>query len=364
MRWRTLISTVSRWLGVPVAVILISPPVWGADLPPHGPLRILITSDGVNPHGLPPELLVGPGDISEALSNPKNGLNIDKAPNSIVEIPTNQIELATEALWVSRCDPASYDVLIYFSHRQPNNGTSEDNAARQAAFTAAVESFLEAGGGVVVFHHGLFPGNGKAGILQVLGGFGQSISWNTKEGQNVINVAPGHFVTTNSIEYPDMVEYADPGNGVPMELYSFFNNTPDERYTSSGINDTADDVEILFASNYVQNGSTHILGFTHQRPTWKGIVIWYQPGEYQPNALDDLDGNNFQILANEIVFAAETGSGSADLDGDGQVGVKDLLILLGSWGPCPDPPECCPADIDGDGQVGVKDLLNLLGQWG
>ena len=92
IRWRTLISTVSRRLGVPVAVILISPPVWGADLPPHGPLRILITSDGVDPHGLPPELLVGPGDISEALSNPKNGLNIDKASNSIVEIPTNAQE--------------------------------------------------------------------------------------------------------------------------------------------------------------------------------------------------------------------------------------------------------------------------------
>ncbi|MEE8154916.1 MAG: dockerin type I domain-containing protein [Phycisphaerales bacterium] len=366
MRWRTSISTVSRRFGVTVAAILISPPAWAADLPPHGPLRILITSDGVNPHGLPPELLVGPGDISEALSNPKTGLNIDEAPDSIVEIPTNQIELATEALSVSRCDPASYDVLIYFSHRQPNNGTAEDNAARQAAFVAAVESFLEVGGGVVVFHHGLFPGAGKAGILEVLGGFGQSISWNTKEGQNVINVAPGHFVTTNSIEYPDMVEYADPKNGIPLELYSFFNNTPDERYTFTRINDTADDVEILFASNYLETQPTHILGFTHQRPTWAGIVIWYQPGEYQPNALDDLDGNNFQILANEIVFAAEagSGSGSADLNGDGFVNSIDLTILLVSWGPCDDPPERCPADIDGDGQVGASDLLILLTQWG
>jgi hypothetical protein len=33
-------------------------------------------------------------------------------------------------------------------------------------------------------------------------------------------------------------------------------------------------------------------------------VIVYQPGEYQPNALDDLDGNNFQILANSTYFAA------------------------------------------------------------
>ncbi len=53
----------------------------------------------------------------------------------------------------------------------------------------------------------------------------------------------------------------------------------------------------------------------------------------------------------------------ADLDGSNDVGVKDLLILLGAWGPCP-PKGDCPADLDGDGVVGVKDLLILLGNWG
>ena len=52
----------------------------------------------------------------------------------------------------------------------------------------------------------------------------------------------------------------------------------------------------------------------------------------------------------------------ADLDGDGAVGVKDLLILLGAWGPCGDCADC-PADVDGDCVVGVKDLLVLLGDW-
>ncbi|MEE9294429.1 MAG: VCBS repeat-containing protein [Phycisphaerae bacterium] len=54
-----------------------------------------------------------------------------------------------------------------------------------------------------------------------------------------------------------------------------------------------------------------------------------------------------------------------DLDGDGSVGVKDLLMLLGAWGPCPKP--CvpyCPADLNRDCTVGVKDLLILLGNWG
>ena len=50
----------------------------------------------------------------------------------------------------------------------------------------------------------------------------------------------------------------------------------------------------------------------------------------------------------------------ADLDCSGAVGVKDLLFLLGSWGPC----DGCLADLDGDHVVGVKDLLSLLGSWG
>jgi len=36
----------------------------------------------------------------------------------------------------------------------------------------------------------------------------------------------------------------------------------------------------------------------------RGVVMGYQPGEYQPQALDGLAGNNFQILANAILYAA------------------------------------------------------------
>ena len=53
----------------------------------------------------------------------------------------------------------------------------------------------------------------------------------------------------------------------------------------------------------------------------------------------------------------------ADLVVDGGVGVKDLLFLLGTWGPCPKKGDC-PADLVVDGVVGVKDLLFLLGAWG
>jgi hypothetical protein len=50
----------------------------------------------------------------------------------------------------------------------------------------------------------------------------------------------------------------------------------------------------------------------------------------------------------------------ADLDGDGEVGITDLLALLAAWGPNPGH----PSDLDGDGQVGITDLLALLALWG
>lgn len=50
----------------------------------------------------------------------------------------------------------------------------------------------------------------------------------------------------------------------------------------------------------------------------------------------------------------------ADLDGDGVIGVNDLLDLLAAWGTDPGG----PPDLDGDGSVGVNDLLALLAAWG
>ena len=52
-----------------------------------------------------------------------------------------------------------------------------------------------------------------------------------------------------------------------------------------------------------------------------------------------------------------------DIDGNNDVGVKDLLFLLGAWGPCPKKGDC-PADFDNTGDVNVPDLLDLLGNWG
>ncbi len=49
-----------------------------------------------------------------------------------------------------------------------------------------------------------------------------------------------------------------------------------------------------------------------------------------------------------------------DLNGDGSVGILDLLALLAVWGSDPGG----PPDFEGDGNVGILDLLTLLANWG
>lgn len=294
-----------------VAAILGAFAVVGAEaavLPPHRPLRILIVSDTVNPHGLSSPELTEALDLGTALRLEGTGITKDGAADAVTEIATNDIEQATAALSVPACDESSFDVLIYFAHRipQPDPGKPQTPAQRQDAFTAAVDAFLTTGGGMVAFHHGSYAAAGKAGILELIGATASgAVPWDTLSGQDVIATAPGHFVTSNGIEYTASQAYADAARGVPASSYPHFNNTPDERYPVFNYNAGAALTATLFGSDYIDAGATHLLGFTHRRPSWSGIVVGYQPGEYQPNALDDLDGNNFQILANAILYAAD-----------------------------------------------------------
>ena len=104
----------------------------------------------------------------------------------------------------------------------------------------------------------------------------------------------------------------------------------------------------------------------------------YQPTVWALTVFDDKSGDGPALFAGgEFTTAGGMSSqriakwiGCAgvvvgDLDGDGTVGITDLLILLGSWGACADcdTPAACPADLDGDCTVGILDLLTLLANW-
>jgi hypothetical protein len=74
-------------------------------------------------------------------------------------------------------------------------------------------------------------------------------------------------------------------------------------------------------------------------------------------ATNDVTGESGIILLSPI-------SVPGDVDGDGTVGILDLLALLTSWGACPSPcPPSCAADLNEDCAVGITDLLIVLSSW-
>lgn len=64
--------------------------------------------------------------------------------------------------------------------------------------------------------------------------------------------------------------------------------------------------------------------------------------------------------ATQVVLTNYRSLCPADLNGDADVNVLDLLDMLAAWGPNPGH----AADLNGDGTVNVLDLLDLLSAWG
>ncbi len=268
-------------------------------LPSHSDLRILIVSDEVNPHNLADEDLTQPGDISAALLN-TNVLNT----SVVLEINTDNLEQATTELLRESTDSLFFDVFIYFAHRNPSNGN--DAQTRQENFVTAVESYLNNGGGVISFHHGIYRGTGKQSIQNLLGSQATgAVPWDTVNGQDVIFVGGNHFIGNHNISYTDQIAYENPVHNIPASNYPAFNNTPDERYPQNefiaSVNDECD-IKVLYESDYANNGNQHLLSYTKYCSNWQSQIFAYQPGEYQPNAFS---GNNFQILLNAIYYLSE-----------------------------------------------------------
>ena len=95
--------------------------------------------------------------------------------------------------------------------------------------------------------------------------------------------------------------------------------------------------------------------------TFGSVAVFRGLSDRNDNGTLDLcdiaDGTSKDTNANGI---PDEGECPWDLDGNGRVGVSDLLALLASWGPC----KGCPADFDENGNVGVSNLLALLASWG
>jgi hypothetical protein len=82
--------------------------------------------------------------------------------------------------------------------------------------------------------------------------------------------------------------------------------------------------------------------------------------DYGNGGYDTTYGHGF-VNAKAALDAVDDGTTCVgDVDGDGNVGVADLLSVVDQWGVCGG----CSGDIDGDGTVGVGDLLAIVDAWG
>lgn len=95
-------------------------------------------------------------------------------------------------------------------------------------------------------------------------------------------------------------------------------------------------------------------------------------GDWTLTINDDTAGSGGALNSWSLQLTTAVCSGSscpADINGDNQVNVSDLLSVITNWGVCPGLcPPSCPADIApagvGDCNVNVSDLLFVITSWG
>ncbi len=107
---------------------------------------------------------------------------------------------------------------------------------------------------------------------------------------------------------------------------------------------------------YIYSGDFFYLNGSVTIPAGTADGTWYLG--VTATAADDQDATNGVSLVEIQIGDPQPCSG--DANGDGEIGVDDMLATIGAWGAC----EGCPEDANGDGLVGVDDVLIILSGWG
>jgi polyhydroxybutyrate depolymerase len=107
----------------------------------------------------------------------------------------------------------------------------------------------------------------------------------------------------------------------------------------------------------IPGAETSVTRWTDGCASGGSAELWtIQGGAHSPPLVSDFS----RVIVEYLYAHPKRSACGADLDGNGDVGVVDLVELITAWGPCPG----CPADLDQDGDVGVSDLVELVLAWG
>ena len=106
------------------------------------------------------------------------------------------------------------------------------------------------------------------------------------------------------------------------------------------------------ATLWFQSSSREYMEFLRDANTTDGrgqiaYDAWVARGKSAPVAMDS------------VMINLDSVNYGGDVDGDGDVDVVDLLLVLSTFGPCGG----CAADLNGDGMVDVVDIIAVLSHW-
>jgi len=133
---------------------------------------------------------------------------------------------------------------------------------------------------------------------------------------------------------------------------------------SDGVPDTRDYVTFSTESPAIPAVSTYGIVILAALLVGAGVIVLLRRSRRQwaKSAIIVLVASTI-MLAGAAAFATGQAGGRdcpADIDGDGDVDMSDLLAVMAAWGSGGGIPE----DVNGDGMVDVLDWLDVLGAWG
>jgi hypothetical protein len=191
---------------------------------------------------------------------------------------------------------AGFDAVIVYIHLGLN-------AAAEDAFI----DYTKAGGKLIVLHHSISSGKRKnkhwfefLGVALPEGAVDQGgYKWIERVTLDFANLAPGHFITTNRVEYPDRIPFAIDGVSAALGTPGF----------------TLEDSEVYINHRFTEPRAAVLLGMRYPhapaaktycqatggwiKSAGKGWIIYLMPG----HSVKDFENAAYaRILANAVIW--------------------------------------------------------------
>jgi hypothetical protein len=134
-----------------------------------------------------------------------------------------------------------------------------------------------------------------------------------------------------------------------------------ETVLSFEINVADPEIQCYLRNSFNEGLLSFIVSSLHpaQQPGLRNTIGLIQPNFHMKESLAVYFGIADAAQLHFTVIAEDAATLPEDLDGDGSVGVSDILIALSDWGFC----SCCSSDLNADGEVNVSDLLSVIAAW-